>query len=138
AAAARGGAGVGIDRDAAQEPQVDDQPALADAMAGNAVTAAPDRNRQIHLTGQRDRRDDVLDIEWADDQLGTPVDHPVERAARGIVTRVARGDHRAPMPLSEIREDGCGHGASMTQRGEGLAVTRPSFDLPTRRDPGPA
>ena len=104
-----------IDRDAAHQPQVDDEPALADAVAGDAVAATANGDGQIPLAGERDRGDDVVDIERPDDQLRTPVDHPVEREARGVVARVLRVDHGAAMALPEIHQDGCGHRVSMTQ-----------------------
>jgi hypothetical protein len=74
-------------------------------MARNAMATATDRDREIGFAGERDGSGDVVDVERPDDRRGTSVDHPVERRARGVVTRVLRIDDRTAVALGDRQKD---------------------------------
>ena len=94
AAAACNALRIAIDDDAAHQTEIDDHRTITDAMPGDAVTAAANGNGKIRLSGVRDCRNDVVDVEWSNDQLRPPVDHAVERDARRVVVAVRR--HLSP------------------------------------------
>ena len=98
-----------IDRDTAHQPQVDDERTVAHAVPGNAVAAAAYSDRQLVLDGVGDRGHDVVHVERPHDQLGPPVDHPVECDPRGFIAGVVGSDHRPAVALPQIRENGGGH-----------------------------
>src|SRR5437879_8634914 len=60
---------IRVHDDAAHQPQVDDEAAVADAMPRDAVTAAADGDREIQLAGEPDGGDRVYDVERTDDHL---------------------------------------------------------------------
>ena len=55
-----GDALLGIDLDAAQPREVDDDPVVAGREARDAVAAAPDGDDQVLLAGEAERGDDVV------------------------------------------------------------------------------
>ena len=93
-ATAGGNAGGLVDRDVAHQPKIDGKTPVADAMAGNAVAAAAHRDREVRLDREADRRDDIVDVEWPHHKLRPPVEHAVERRARGFEAVVVGSDDR--------------------------------------------
>ena len=62
---------VGVDGDLALVAQVDHERAVRHPVAGDAVPAAADRDRQAEVTGRDHRRHDVLDRADPDDDRGS-------------------------------------------------------------------
>jgi hypothetical protein len=71
-------------------------------MARDAVSPSADRHRKIRFAREQNSCDDVGEIEWPQDQLRVPFDHPVERRARFIEAAVTRGDDGPAMPFSQL------------------------------------
>ena len=79
-----------VDVDALQWREVDRDAALADAPAGDAVTAPANRDLQARLAGEVDGGDDVGLAVAPRDQRGAPVDEAVVDASRLLVARLVR------------------------------------------------
>jgi hypothetical protein len=77
------GARLRVDPDALHRPQVDDDPVVADRMAGIAVPSAADGDRQAGIACESDRRDHVRDALAMRDQRGEPIDGAVPDPAVG-------------------------------------------------------
>jgi hypothetical protein len=104
ATAAGGRPRLRIDDDLPHQAQVGGEAPIADAVTGDAVYPATDRNRKIRLACKSESRHDVADIERASDQLRVPFDHPVERCARFIEATVVHADDRPSMAFSQLRQ----------------------------------
>ena len=81
-------AGHGIDRDAAQRRQVDQQRAVPDRAACGVVPAAAHGGRETGVGHQSQRPRDVLRVGALDDRRRMAVDGRAPHAPRGIVARV--------------------------------------------------
>ena len=99
-----GGPGVGIDANPLQSGTVDDQAAGDDRRAGDAVAAAPNRDIEAVIAGERDRRGHVVDGLAVGDRRGILVHHPVPDPARVGVRVVVRDDEIAVEPVREGRK----------------------------------
>src|SRR3989440_6065791 len=102
AAAAPRRPGLRIDDDLAHQTQVDDKTPVADAMTGDAVTAAAYGHRQTTFARELESRDDIIDIERPRDQLRVPFDHPVERGSCNLEVSVSWSDDRSSMLLPQL------------------------------------
>jgi hypothetical protein len=60
------------------------------------VAATPDGDREVGLGRQPDRGRDVVGVDRPEDESRTPIQHPVEDRACGVVLRMIRGDDLAP------------------------------------------
>src|SRR5262249_24813163 len=97
----------GIDPDALHARQVDDQPAIADAGAGEAVGATAHRHQQGVVTGEVDSVDDIGYPGGPDDQARTAVDIRVPDLARLFVATVVRSEKLAAQGLLELVDGSC-------------------------------
>jgi hypothetical protein len=77
------------------------------------VPASPDRQQQPVVTGEADRRDDVVSVGAPRDQRRPLVDHRVEDCARLLVVGVVRADQpaREARKLASRVVRGCDCGA---------------------------
>jgi hypothetical protein len=91
-----------IDDDLTHETQVDDETPVADAMTGDPMAPSPDGHRQIGVACESKRRHDVRDVERPHNQLGAPLDHPVEGAPRDLEAAIVGSDDRPAMTLSQL------------------------------------
>ena len=91
-----------IDADSLHEREVDQDPAVADGLSPDAVTAPANRAEQVPAAGELDRSDHVGGSGTPHNQGGTLVDHRVEDAAYGVVVAVARGNHVPPQARHEF------------------------------------
>ena len=80
AALGAGAPSLGVDRDLPHRAEIEDEPVVACAEARDGVAAAPDRERQVVLTCEANRRSDVVDAGRPDDQRGTSI---VDRVVDG-------------------------------------------------------
>ena len=87
-AADRGGAGVGIDGHGVDVAHVHDETVLHEAVARDAVAAAPHGHRQALPAREGERRDHVLGVRALRDVGRAPVDHRVEDRPRLVVAGV--------------------------------------------------
>ena len=74
---------------------------VADAMARHAVASATHGNWKLRLAGERDRCDDVVDVDRPDDHLRPPVEQAVERRSRGVIAAVIQSDYRPAVDSPE-------------------------------------
>jgi len=88
--------------------QVDHHPGVADPQPGDVVATATDRDGQVMLPGQPDRRGHVIRGGGADDQRRISVDHAVPHRPAGRVARVLGSDDPADEPRRERRQIGFG------------------------------
>ena len=88
-----GRARVGVDLDGLQQREVENDPALADAVAGAAVAAAAHGQLQAVLAGQPDDGRDLGGVGRPDDHRRPAVDERQEDRAGGVVVLVAGCDH---------------------------------------------
>ncbi len=89
------GAGLRIDVDALHRSQIDDDAAVADRVAGEAVTAAFDGEGEIGPPRERHGRAHIGGAGAPSDQGGTPVDGAVPDRPALVVGGVAR-PHEVP------------------------------------------
>ena len=89
AAAHAGGPPLRIDRGATHPREVDHDAVVAGREAGDAVAAAPNGDDELLLTGETERRDDVVGARRPHDHRRPTVDHAVPDRARRVVVRVA-------------------------------------------------
>ena len=87
--------GAGVDVDAIEVAQVDDQPALGAAVAHGAVAAAADGDGQIGRLGEVEDGGDIGRIGDADDRGGMHVEIAERHHAQGVIAGIARRDHVA-------------------------------------------
>jgi len=73
---------------AAHLRQVDDQPTVATAQTGAAVSASPDCEKQLVIARVVDRRYDISGVGAASDHLGPLIDHAVVQRSRLVVLLV--------------------------------------------------
>jgi len=105
AAATGRGSRLGIHDNLTHQPKVDDEAPVTDAMSSDSVSATANCDGQIGPCCERDRCDDVVDVQRPRDERRPPIEHPVERRASGIECHpVVGADHRAAMPSAEIGE----------------------------------
>ena len=93
-----GGASDRVDAHRAQRRQVDQEPAVADGVAGDVVAAAAHRDQQFVLAREVNRADDVGGPGAADDHARPAIDHGVpDRPCRVVagVTRQVEGAAQA-------------------------------------------
>ena len=88
AAVRSGDPGLRVDLDAAHRGHVDDEPAIRPAKPGRAVAAGLDRDLEVVLAREADRRGDLLGGRRAGDDRRSPVVDRVPEAARLVVGRV--------------------------------------------------
>jgi len=88
-----GQAGIGVEPERLHRRQVEHDPAIRDAVAGEAVRAAPDGELDSRLAGERDDRRDLVGVRRPDDRGGPAVDGAAVHGARLVVARVLRADH---------------------------------------------
>jgi hypothetical protein len=91
-----GGASGGVYADALHGREVEHQPAVAHRLAGDAVPAAADGERQVVGAGELDPPDHVGHPQAADDKGGAPVHHAVEDRPSGVVAVVLGANQLAP------------------------------------------
>ena len=83
------GARRGIDGDRLHQRQVDHHAVVADGVARDGVTAAPDRDAEVALAREADGLGNVVGAGAARDQRGPAVDRAVPDAARLVVALFA-------------------------------------------------
>ena len=74
--------------DALHPRRVDHQTSVANRLASDAVTAAPDRDEQVVLACKLHRRDNIGGAGATGDQRRPMVDHGVKDLARIVVARI--------------------------------------------------
>ena len=82
-----------VDVQPAHGPEVEHEPAVGDAVARVAVAAAPDRQLQVVLAGERDGHRDVGGAGGTDDERGAAIERRVLQAPGRLVLGAGRGDH---------------------------------------------
>ena len=90
--------------DALHAREVDDQPAVAERAAADVVSASADRDEEVVVAREVDRRDDVRQSGTARDQPRALVDAGVPDPARDIVIGVGGPDDRATARRPELRD----------------------------------
>jgi hypothetical protein len=99
----------GIDAHTPHQGQVDHDAVVAGRETADAVTAGPDRDRQVLLASEADRADDVIHAFATSDDRRSAVDHPVPHDPGGVVAR-ASGQHDLALErLAERRQRGHAH-----------------------------
>jgi hypothetical protein len=98
-----GGAPLRVDADAAHPAEVQDEPVVAGPEAGDAVAAAPHRQRQAVVAGQVHRGDHVGDPGGADDHRRVAVDQAVVDPPRRLVVGVAGADDLPAEPAGRLQ-----------------------------------
>ena len=93
-----------IDLHLSHPRKVDDHPAIARRETGDAVPAAPHRDRQAALACVPDRRHDVVNGRAAGDHRRAAVGDRVPHRARLVVLRVVRADDLAREAWAELRD----------------------------------
>jgi hypothetical protein len=106
----------GIDDDAAHQAQVDHHRPVADAVAGDAVTASTHGDRQVGLPRVPHCRGNVVDVKRPGDQGGPPVDRAVEGDPGCVIAGVVRRDDGTAMDVPELGERLGPHGTTLTLR----------------------
>ena len=91
-------------------PQVEDDPAVDDAVSGAAVPAAADRERQAGLAGEVDDVGDVVIVGWPGDGQRSAVDAAGHDRAGLVVRLVVGGDDAADQASAELRDGEGGEG----------------------------
>ena len=139
-----GDAAVGIDVEALHRAEVEDDPAVVGAVAGEAVATAANRQGEAGLASQDDGPGDVGGIGRADDERGAPVVDRAVDLAGDVVVGAAGQDDRAVQAglegfeVERVVEVGAG-GAEGFHRGGSLVVVDRwgrCADLRARRGPG--
>jgi len=87
-AAHAGSPPLGVDLRAAHPRKIDHDPVVARREARDAVATAPDRDDELLLPGETERRDDVFGARRPHDQRRPPVDHAVPDRTRRVIARV--------------------------------------------------
>ncbi|MDT4787923.1 hypothetical protein FQZ97_202980 [compost metagenome] len=80
---------------------VDHQPAIADGIAGDIVSAAANGNGEPMGASVLHRRDDVGGVAASGDQRRPPVDHPVPHHPRSVVGGASRSEQFAAQFIAE-------------------------------------
>jgi hypothetical protein len=93
-----------IDSNPFHRPQIDDNAAVADGQAGEAVPASAHGDGETGLPSETDRRDHVGDPSAPRDQGGEAVDRPVPDRAVLVVVQVAGLDDPAVEGCFELGE----------------------------------
>ena len=91
-----------IDVDAAHPRQIRDDPIVDGAEARDAVPPAADREGQIVVTREVDRRHDVVRVDAANDGARPAVDHRVVHRSGLVVALVGRSHDLTVCLLSEL------------------------------------
>ena len=104
----------GVDLHVAHRRQVEEERAVARAVAPHAVAAGSDDQRQAPFLGMPDDEGDVVRVGRTDDEGGMPVDRRVVDPAGAVVVRGVGRDHPAPKPRAESR--GVPRGLSQSPR----------------------
>jgi hypothetical protein len=107
---------VGIDAHSAHAPQVDQQPALGNALAQDAVPPAGDPQLQTLASSEADRLCDIGRVEGLHDQRRPLVHHRVPGGTGGVIAVVVRRDERSVQGRSQVL-DRCGRGGRTKRRG---------------------
>jgi len=97
-----GSARGGIDADAFHRGEIDEQSAVADAVAREAVSAAAHRDLQSMRPRKIDGSDDIGCAAAAGDQSRPPVDHAVPNLACRVVGVVTRTQQCAAQTGAEV------------------------------------
>nr|WP_244439375.1 hypothetical protein [Azospirillum baldaniorum] len=92
----------GVDMDEAQGAEVDQQPPIAQGIAGDVVTAAAHGDQQPVLPREAHRLHDVRGTGAAGDQAGPAVDHGVPDRPGFVIARRLRGQQRAAQTGGKI------------------------------------
>ena len=95
-----------IDLDGPHAREIDDNAAVARPEAGDAVAPAANRNDEIVLAGEADRRDDVHDTSAPRDEREMAVGHCVPDDAAGVVLAIAGLDQLAAKAIPELFKRG--------------------------------
>src|SRR5438876_2459450 len=95
-----------IDLDGPHAREIDDNAAVARREAGDALAPAANRNDEIVLAGEADRRDDVHDTSAPRDERGMAVGHRVPDDAAGVVLAIAGLDQLAAKAIPELFKRG--------------------------------
>ena len=74
---------------------------MANAVARDAVAAAPDRDREVVLAGPGNGHRDVRDVDGPHDDGGPPIEHGVEGPSARVEVRVSRSDDVTTNPAAE-------------------------------------
>ena len=106
---------LGVDVQALHRAEVEDDPALGRAVAGQAVAAAADRQLEAGLAGEDDGPRDVAGVGRLDDQRRATVDLREVDLAGVVVGRRPRADDRP----GEAGDEGGDVGAGAGRRGWG-------------------
>src|SRR5947209_14938768 len=94
---------LGVDMDRLQPGKIDEDPVVAGAQAGHAVTASAHGHGEGLVAPEVDRGDHIGGARAAGDDRGSPVDHAVEDLARLVVTSIGRRDHLARETFTQCR-----------------------------------
>jgi hypothetical protein len=95
---------LGIDADASHARQVDDESSVARGEARDAVSSAPDGDRELVISSEPERGEDVGDAGRPDHDRRTPVDHAVPHDPGRVVARVVRQNDLPREGVAEHRE----------------------------------
>ena len=98
-----GGAPLGVDLQRLHVREVEHDPAIGDAVTGDAVAAAADGELQPGLARERDDARDIGRVRGPDDDRRPAVDPAVEDGARLVVAGVVGRDHPAVEVGAEVR-----------------------------------
>jgi hypothetical protein len=99
-----GGAPLGVEVEGGHGGQVQHDPAVGGAVAGEAVAAAADRQLQPAVAGQGDDLGDVAGGGGSHDGGGVLVEAAVEQLAGLVVGGVVGGDHLPVEDLAQVRD----------------------------------
>ena len=99
-----------VDLDRLQLREIEDDPALGDAVAGEAVATAADGELEPLFTRERDGGRDLGRVRRSEDRCRPPVDAAVEDTAGGVVPVVVRGDDPAVQVGTELLDHLTRHG----------------------------
>lgn len=94
----------GVNAHAVEQGHVDHHAALADRLAGDAVTATTDRHEQVTLAGEVDRVHHVRNPFALDDQGRMLVNQRIPDLAGLVVCRIAGHKQRATQTLLEFHD----------------------------------
>src|SRR5207247_9574117 len=100
------GARLRIDADPLHHAEVDDDAAVAERESREAVPAAPDRDRQVRVTGEPNGSDDVGHACASRDDCRKTVDRPVPDLAVLLVGWIGGTDHLPPEGTPELSKRG--------------------------------
>ena len=96
------GPALDVDLELVEVAQVDDEPVVDDAVAGAAVAAAPDGQREAGLARDAQDLGDVGGVRDADDGQWPAVDAARHDLPGGVVAGVVGGDDRAAHDGAEV------------------------------------